>query len=235
MYHGITEIGEVTMTGETRQISYRSELTRKTIHLTSLLIPILYLRVPHSTGIQILLTMAGISLFIDVLRHYHTGTRAILERYLGAILRTHEKTTTRFTLTGATWVLLAAVLSFSLFPTVVAVTIFTVLIVSDSFAALIGRRFPRKPFFDKSVAGTAAFIVSAWCVVTVYALVYSLPFTYYGAGALGAIAAGIAESASVRLKADDNIVIPLSMAIVMLVVNELCVLLGYASFYHSIP
>ena len=72
-------------------------------------------------------------------------------------------------------------------------------------------------------------------MVTVYALVYSLPFTYYGAGALGAIAAGIAESASVRLKADDNIVIPLSMAIVMLVVNELCVLLGYASFYHSIP
>ena len=140
---------------------------------------------------------------------------------VGSLLREHERSEDRFHLTGASWVLIAATVTFIVFPTTIAVTAFSVLIVSDTFAALIGRRYGHRGFMDKSLAGSVAFVVSALVVVASWQSVFALPWTFFVAGAVASVAAAIAEAASSRLRLDDNIAIPCSYGIVHWLMNVL--------------
>ena len=198
------------------QISYGSELARKSIHLTSLLIPIIYLQVEHNTGILILIGMTLVSFLIDVGRHYHKPTRDLLMKMVGPMLRDHELVGGRMRLTGATWVLVAATLSFAVFPTLIGVTAFTILIISDTFAALVGRRYGGKRFLDKSVIGTLTFVVTAVIVMAIYGVIFTAPWTFFVAGTIGAIAAALAEASANRMHMDDNITIPFAFGITMM-------------------
>ena len=202
------------MTGTPAQITYASEIARKGIHLASLLIPIIYLQVDHWTGVRILCGMTATSLMIDVLMHVHPRTRRVMLSLVGPLLREHERREDRFHLTGASWVLIAATITFLVFPTAIAVTAFSVLIVSDTFAALIGRRYGRRGFMDKSLAGSIAFALSAIAVVAAWQAVFALPMTFFIAGVVASVAAAVAEAASSRLRLDDNIAIPCSYGIV---------------------
>lgn len=217
------------------QISYASELARKSIHLSSLLIPVIYLRIDHVTGIGILMTMTAVSLLIDLLRHYHAPSRRILMSLVGPLLREHEITAGPMRLTGATWVLIAATLTLGVFPTIVGVTAFTVLIVSDTFAALIGRRFGRRRFLDKSIVGSTAFAVTGMVVVGVYGWIYGVSASYWVAGAAGSIVSAVVEAGSVRLRMDDNITIPFSFAITLLLSDWIAQLFGSPTFIHWLP
>lgn len=202
------------MTGTTAQITYASEIARKGIHLASLLIPIIYLQLEHWTGVLILCAMTATSLLIDVLMRVHPRTRNLMLSLVGPLLREHELSEDRFHLTGASWVLIAATVTFVVFPTEIAVAAFSVLIVSDTFAALIGRRFGHRGFMDKSLAGSVAFVVSALVVVASWQAVFALSATFLVAGTVASVAAAIAEAASSRLRLDDNIAIPCTYGIV---------------------
>lgn len=219
----------------TQQISYHSELGRKSIHLSSLGIPAVYLNIDHVTGIGILLAMTLVSLVIDVARYYHTPTRLLLTRLVGPLLRAHEADQGKFTLTGATWVLIAATLTLGAFPTIVGVTAFTVLIVSDTSAALLGRRFGRRPFLDKSLVGTLAFAISGMAVVVFYGLLYQMPMAYLAWGAVASVVSSVVEAGSVRLHMDDNITIPFSFAVTLMLGEWTTHLMHSASFVHLLP
>lgn len=212
------------------QISYTSEVARKGIHLSSLLIPAIYLQIEHTTGVVILLAMTFLSLLIDVLLHYHLPTRRMMLDVFGNMLRPHERTSERFLLTGASWVLIAATLTFALFPRVISVTSFTVLIVSDTVAALVGRRFGQRRFFDKSLVGSVGFAVSALGVVLFYGQLFSLPITFYIAGGLASGVSAVVEASSTRLKLDDNLSIPFSFAITMILLDQSFHAAGIASY-----
>ena len=220
---------------EQKQITYVSEVARKTIHLTSLFIPVIYLHIEHTLGISILIAMTALSFLLDIGRLYHEPTRKLLMKTVGPLLRTHEVQHGRFRLTGATWVLIAATLSLGLFPTTVGVTAFTILIVSDTLAALIGRRYGEKRFLDKSVVGTATFAISAIGVVLVYSAIYSLPSTFIIAGCIASVIGALAEASAVRLKLDDNIAIPFSVGIVMLAIDFMFTSSGEQTFRYLIP
>ena len=213
-----------------KQISYSNELARKAIHITSLLIPIIYLQVEQRTAMLILISMTSVSLLIDVARYKHGPTRRVLMQLVGPLLRTHELGNSGMKLTGASWVLIAATLTLSVFPPLIGVTAFTILIISDTFAALIGRRYGHTPFLDKSRAGSVTFASTAMVVVGVYGLVFSAPWTYWAAGMIGAIAAAVVEAASVRLRLDDNIAIPFSFGITAMVCEWITRGTGLPSF-----
>lgn len=216
------------------QISYSSELGRKSIHLVSLCIPIIYLNINHVTGILILVAMTVTSFAMDLLRHWHAPSRQLLMKVVGPLLRKHEVESDPLRLTGATWVLIAATLSLSVFPTIVGVTAFTVLIVSDTCAALVGRLIKTRPFFDKSLGGSTVFAVSAVIVVGIYASIFDLPTSFIIAGAFGAVISAIVEAASVTLRMDDNISIPFSFAITLMISEWVALELGAQSFIWSV-
>ena len=185
------------------------------------MIPIVYLQLDHWTGIIILTAMTATSLLIDLLMHYHAPTRRVMHSLVGPMLRPHEIASEVFRLTGASWVLIAATLTFLLFPKVISTTSFTVLIVSDTAAALIGRRFGKRRFFDKTLVGTVFFVVTAVLVILVYQQVFLVGPWFLVSGFVASLVCGVVEAASTRLKLDDNISIPSSFALTMLAMNWL--------------
>jgi dolichol kinase len=200
------------MSTTANNISYSAELGRKAIHLSSLGIPLVAWFLPWDLAVAVLALMAAVSALVDIERWRGSAAGRLIDEWCGFMLRTHERHGGRRVprLTGATWMLISAVLTFAIFPREVAVAAFTMLIVCDTAAALVGRRFGRIRFGPrrKSVEGSLAFFVSG---VVVAALVPELPML---AGIAGALAATLAEALPYEL--DDNFSIPLTAGLVMM-------------------
>jgi dolichol kinase len=201
------------MTGlESVERSYRSEMIRKGIHLASLSIPVIYSFISRHTALAILIPLTAAFLITDILRLFHPPSGRLYQKLFGFLLRQHEQNAHGRKLTGATYVLFSACLCVLLFPKVVVITAFAILIISDSAAALIGRRFGKHKFFTKSLEGSSAFFVSALLVIAVAPKIAYTPLEYV-IGAVTAIVATVIEAADVRV--DDNLTIPLVSGAVM--------------------
>lgn len=202
------------MSGSSGQISMRKELQRKLIHLTSLSIPIALLWISKETALWVLgpLTVAG--LVVELLRARIDAVEQCILKAFGSMLRPHETRRGKGRISGATWVLLSATLCLLIFPRTVMVTAFAVLIVSDTAAALIGRPFGRHRFLSKSVEGTLAFVISAFGVVVVSAMVFQGSDRFILAGTAAALVAALVEAVSYGARIDDNLTIPLSFGFV---------------------
>ncbi len=194
------------------QISFASELIRKGIHLASLAIPIGYFYVSKQIAIEVLLPFTVLSLLIDVGRHYVPAIHRVVAQLFDPILRPHERRAGL--LSGATYVLISALSCVAIFPKIIAVTAFSILILSDSSSALFGRAFGRHRFLDKSLEGTFAFVITAWIVVAITPKAGPLSVEYL-IGGIAAVVGGISEAASVRLRLDDNFSVPVSIGATM--------------------
>lgn len=188
--------------------SYGGEILRKGIHITSLLIPIIYYFIPKSTALSIITPLTLLFLITDIARILHEPSGRLYERYFGFLLRAHERNTHGRRLNGATYVLLSATLCMWIFPKVIFITAFAILIVSDTSAALVGRKFGRHTFLSKTREGALAFLVSALLVVAFAPKIEHIPMEYM-IGAIAALVGAIVESASIGV--DDNLSIPISV------------------------
>ena len=204
-----------------RQITYRSEVLRKGIHLLSLSIPVIYSVISQATALWILVPLACLFVAIDILGHKEGWVRNTMLRYFEPVMRNHELKVDDVRLNGASHVLIAACASVWLFPKIIAITSFSILIISDICAALVGRRFGSHRFLDKSLEGTLAFAVSAIGVVLVIASINSAPISFVVIGAFASIVGALVENISPRLRLDDNISIPGSVGVTMHVLTHL--------------
>lgn len=202
-------------------IPFEQELLRKGIHMLSLNIPILYIFVSKSTALYILIPLCLVFVVIDILSKKNKVVSELMQRYFGGMLRKHEKKKKRLILNGASWVLISAVITVLVFPKVIAVVAFTILIVSDMSAALIGRKYGKTKLFNKSLEGTMAFIVSACMVVLILGYFFDGNWLFYIAGITAAIIGGFVEAYSKKMKVDDNMSIPASVGITMLLIDFL--------------
>ncbi len=194
-------------------INYKNELFRKGIHLCSLSIPVIYYYVTRELALTILIPLALLSTAIDLGRYYYKPLGNIFYSLFGFLLRNHEKDSVKKNLSGATYVLISAVLVVVLFPKIFVITGFAVLILGDLSAALIGRKFGKTKFLAKSLEGTASFFVVG-CIIVLFApklehhlLEYVIGFV---AIAIGAIVENISSS-----WADDNLTVPVSICLAM--------------------
>ena len=194
-------------------IHYRDELVRKLIHLFSLSIPIIYYFIPSSISITILMCLTIFALIIDGGRFISKPFAKIFYKTFGFLLRKHELDNEKKNLTGATYVLLSALICAIIFPKVIFVTAFTILIVSDTMAALIGRKFGKRKFLRKSFEGTLSFFISASIVVIFTPKVGDFQMEYV-IGFIAAFVGAIVENISYGL-ADDNLTIPISVGLTM--------------------
>ncbi len=194
-------------------IHYRDELVRKLIHLFSLSIPIIYYFIPSSTSIAILIGFTIFALIIDGGRFISKSFAKVFYQAFGFLLRKHELDKEKKNLTGATYVLLSALICALIFPKVIFVTAFTILIISDTMAALIGRKFGKRKFLRKSFEGTLSFFISASIVVFFTPKVGDFPMEYV-IGFIAAFVGAIIENISYGY-ADDNLSIPISVGLTM--------------------
>ena len=196
------------------EISMKSEVIRKTIHMSSITIPLIYGLTGREVMLWLLVPFTVISVVVEFLRMRVPTVEAKLRRVFGTIMRQHELAEGNRKLSGATWVFLSATLCVVLFPTAIALAAFTILIVSDTAAALFGRKFGRHRFLEKSVEGSSAFFVTAAVVVTAIMLIYDLPIVFLTTGAVAALVATAAEAFSYGANIDDNLTIPTSYGFV---------------------
>ena len=194
-------------------IHYRDEIFRKLIHLCSLSIPVVYYFIPRSTALIILGIMTVVALFLDLGRYLSPAIGKIFYKFFGFLLRKHELDHKKRNLNGATYVLLSAFICVLIFPKVIVITAFAILIISDSMAALIGRRFGKHKFLFKSLEGTLAFFISGIVVVLLSPKIEYM-LSEYIIGIVSTAFGAIIENVSFGL-ADDNLVIPISIGFAM--------------------
>lgn len=194
-------------------INYRDELVRKLIHLTSLSIPVIYYFIPRSVAIIILASLTVFALVLDLARYFHPEIGKVFYKIFGFLLRKHELDHEKKNLNGATYVLISALIGVIIFPKIIFVTAFAILIISDTSAALIGRKFGKRPFLRKSFEGTLAFFISA-SVVILFTPKLTNSFAEYLIGFVAAFVGALIENISYGI-ADDNLSIPISVGFIM--------------------
>jgi len=192
-------------------IDYKSEVLRKGIHLVSLSIPLIYYFITRELALSILIPMTIISLVIDIGRYLHPTMGGVFYKFFGFMLRKHEMDQEKKNLNGATYVLIAAVLTILIFPKVIVLTSFACLILGDLSAALIGRKFGRhKITKNKTWEGTLAELaINLFIGIIVFLIYQDLPFSTGQAWiviSLMALTATWVESSVSNL--DDNLLIP---------------------------
>ena len=199
-------------TDSTGEISYRNEVIRKAIHLCSLSIPIIYHFVTRDLALMMLVPVTIFVLVVDLGRYAHPALGGWFNTLFGWLLRKHESDRGRKRLNGATYVLISATLCVLFFPKPVMITAFSVLVLGDLTAALIGRRFGRHKLFNKSWEGTIAFFLVGFAAVSLN------PYALQGARgvALGAFAVAVgAFVEALPWPIDDNFSVPISVGMVL--------------------
>ncbi|MBI5019874.1 MAG: dolichol kinase [Ignavibacteriales bacterium] len=187
---------------------YRIEVIRKAIHLISLSIPITYYFVSKPVALTLLVPMTLIFLSSDLARYYNQAFEKWYFKYFGFLLRKRENDKKNKTLNGATYVLISATFCVLVFPKIIMITSFSILIISDIAAALIGRRFGKHKFISKSVEGSSAFFFTALIVIIVTPKVeYQLG--EYLIGIIAALIGTVTEALPADI--DDNLSIPISV------------------------
>lgn len=184
-----------------------SETLRKSIHLSSLVIPFGYryvLGFDKKLAFIIILIALVVSVIIEMHRFWERSFRKTFYLLFGNILRKHEI----MNYTGATFLLLSSLLCIAIFEPHVASASIAFLSIGDTFAALVGINFGKRKFIrnGKSLEGSLACFASClifglWWLNNPWLAIF------------GALAATLAELLNTYL--DDNIVIPMSSAVVM--------------------
>ena len=194
----------------TDRLAFRYELARKAIHLSSLLIPLIYWHIGRKQALLILTPITAGFFLVDVTKHFVPFISTWYHSTFGTMLRHHELTRERLHLNGATWITLAAFCLIAFFPKTIAVASFAMVSVSDTVAALVGKRYGLHRFGQKSIEGSLAFFVSAMLVVAL------IPGLLLPVGIVMAVAGTFVEALVLKIagfRIDDNFSVPLAGAI----------------------
>ena len=195
----------------------KKELYRKSIHLSSLWIPLFIYFVHPGVSIVFfsLLFVGNVLIEYGNYKKYPWARRTFGSLFF-RMLRNKEPTHGKFQVSGSLYVLLAAIACTLLFPQPVAVISLSVMLISDTSAALFGKAYgTRKLYKNKSLEGTVAFFLSALIVNMLCEPIYH--FTY--AGVIACAAASFAEMFEDKLEVDDNLSIPLVVGTVLVILN----------------
>ncbi len=192
---------------ERKEISFASELVRKGTHMGALIIPggYYYLRLERGEMLSIMIPITLLMIGIDIarLRQWKIWT-GFLKKIISPLIRSHE---IAGDFTGATYILLSVCFTVALFDKMVAIAALAFIIVGDTFAALVGRRFGRHKFGRKSVEGSAA------CLVGTLLVAWIVPGIPWEVKLFGAVVAAVVEA--LPLGIDDNTTVPILSGLFM--------------------
>ena len=192
-------------------IPFIQEVWRKLTHTGALVIPAGYLilGLDKSEALSILVPISVLMTLIDIARLRDWAFwRSVARPILSRMLRAHEHAGD---FTGAFYILWSACLTVALFDKPVAIAALSFIIIGDTFAALIGRRFGRHRFNGKSIEGSLGCL--AGTVLVALAAHWLMPELGLTVAIVGAVVATVTEAVSFHL--DDNVSVPLVSGLMM--------------------
>ena len=193
------------------KISFKNELIRKSIHLSSSVVPIAFYFVSREFALIVLGISAFMLISIDLLRRGNEPFRLFYHRFMKPILRKHEVQYDRHVFTGGTYIVIAFFLCVLFFPKPVAITSMLVVIFCDSFAAIIGKNWGRHFISNKTFEGSAAFFISGMIIIFLTPKVTTSVNEYF-IGFAAVFLSTIFELLPVKI--DDNISTPIFFGLV---------------------
>lgn len=200
---------------EAQEFSLKRELQRKAVHVTSVLIVILYYFLPKE-AILLLLTLFLI-LFLEV--EFIRLDLKLKLPFFHKLYRDKEEDR----LSGNVFFLIGAIIAISVFYKEIAMAAILMTTIGDSFAALFGKRFGKTwipKLKDRAVEGcTAEFVVNLL-----------IGFVFLNSWLVILVMAGTATIVeTVVNKIDDNLLIPLFSGFNAQILTYM-ISLGYLSF-----
>jgi len=191
----------------------KETIFRKIFHLLILLIPTSFYFLGKWQFIQIIAPLALIIISIDYFRGQNSKINDLFTRSFGIIMKDKEKSTQ--SLTGVSYMLISACLCFTIFKGEFAIIAFVILAISDPLAAVIGMNYGQKKFFEKTLAGSLTFFISALIILVSFGIIYDYKLWYYIFGTFAVFCATMFEARPSLLRVDDNLAIPVGFCVVI--------------------
>mgnify|MGYP003306122303 CR=1 FL=1 len=193
----------------------RSEYFRKIIHIFNLVIPFTYLFILESRFqvLRILIPLTLFSIVIEYLRIRSVVIKKIFNNFLKSMLRIHE---INGKFTGATWVFIGSTLTVAFFPKEIAVISLIYMSIGDTVAGLVGRKFGKIKFYDKTIEGSLAGLI--FCLLSGYLVQLSLPMEVVISGAFAAMFIEL-----LPISIDDNLSVPLFAGTIMVIASTVVI------------
>ena len=192
------------------QIPYSQEIKRKLVHLSSLWMAVALLLLPRTFCVILFGVMTVLTVIVEYA--YYRRIPVIRQCYgffFGRMLRDYGDG--KFHLSGGAPVLAAACVSALFFKTPYSALAMATMLLADTAAALIGRRFGSHRFPNgKSLEGCLAFFVTGALVMTGGYFAFAYPLLVLAGGILGIVGATLLELFNCELHLDDNFTIPLA-------------------------
>ena len=191
--------------------SFKFELARKIIHLFSVSIAIIYCNITRELALILLVPLFSGFLLVDLLKNFIPPLSCWYHKTFDPMLREHELEKRYIQFNGATYITFSALFLVFFFPKIIAITCFSLVAISDTMAALVGKKFGKHTIGEKSLEGSTAFLISSLIIVAI------VPRLDLLAGIITAVAATIVEALSFRIngfRVDDNLTIPLASALI---------------------
>lgn len=199
------------MEDKNNQIGLRNELYRKAIHLCSVVIPISY----YYLDKNLILIVTGIATVLmigmELLRKVSPGFDRFYLSVLGKALRKNELDVKKHIFTGGTYYIMGIFLAVLLFKREIASPAIMIMILSDTGAALVGKRFGKINFWNKTLEGSITFFVIGLGIVFLTPKITSSHYEY-----LIAVASLLLTTfwEALPTNIDDNLSIPVVFGII---------------------
>lgn len=193
--------------GNPGQFSVKREIQRKSIHLAMIIIPAWVYLVPKNWAVLGLIIATFWTVVIDLLRLSDRRLRQFFLRLFRSLIRPHEEEH----LLGSTYFMIAALLSVLVFDRLIAVAAMTFLVIGDTVAAIVGKKYGRSHYWGKSLQGSLACLISCFLIGAVI-----LDNTWVIL--VGAVTATIVEALPVPM--DDNMRVPILSGLIMQLIAQ---------------
>ena len=179
----------------------KSEFARKAIHISNAIIPLSYLYLfQEKIDMIIILAFFLVScFFIEIARQENYLVSIFFSKRLSFMMRDLEK---KGEITGATWVFVGALFTILLIPYPYSIYALLFLSVGDTFAAIIGMKFPFIRVGGKTISGS----ISGFIACVIAGLIIDISISYQIL-LFGAFMAMLIEL--LPLPINDNVSIPI--------------------------
>ena len=181
--------------------TYQQEIARKTIHILNIVIPFILYLSDRTFTLIVLIPVTLIFVSLDYLRLINKKIEIIYNYFFTYITRDEEEKK----ITGASYVFLSSTIVIFFFSKEIAICSLLIMSISDTLAALIGRRYGVVKLKNKTLEGSLIFFMSSIVIVLIMNLnlLIAIPST------LIATYVEYANPADI----DDNFSVPISFSI----------------------